>query len=382
MFTKVVAQDSIQNVLSKYSYSFSIKNGRIAGTGADYFVEKMKQCQFVLIGENHGSSQMGNIMTILIPLLSENGFSNLAIEVGPVSASKLQKMDNPGDIKAFNKKYYNGRYPIPFFTGVEDEKYLTAALLNKWKIWGLDQEFNNANEFLFDELLNTAKGSGNYSELIQLRDIAYGQVLQIKKNSSNADSSLLKDSLILKFFNAFNPDNKRATEIISALRKSWEIYSLYAQKKYNKNNTERAEYMKANFLANYNTETNNKQFPKVLVKLGHGHVTIGKSPLGVEDVGMMLHQLALKNNTKILHIAQRQRYVKGPLGLKQDYIKYSRDIAPVLKLARKKEWVIIDLQEFRRNHPDIQLDKGMKKEISQFDILLLTPVDRRVRKNR
>lgn len=382
------AQDNqITRELANYAYRFRMQHGKLSGKGYEYLKNKIDNHQFVLLGENHSSSKLSQLLAILIPELSEKGFQHLALEVGPISALRLQSYQSKADIQQalidLNRKFYNGRYPIPFFTTKEDAQFLAAALNQNWKLWGLDQEYNNGNEFLFDELFSTIKDEVKQEQIKPLKEAAVRRIAEIKRTDDKPECTFLTDTIIGSYFVAFESGNTRALEIIDATRKSWKIYCSYAEKKYKENNEERAKYMIQNFMMNYNISLGSGQhLPKVFIKLGHGHVTIGKSPLGVEDVGMMAHQLAIKNGTKCLHIAQRQRYVKGKLGLRQDYMKYSKDIAPILKLARKKEWVVIDLGEFKKNKSDIILTKGVQKEIERYDILLLTPTDKRGRKAR
>lgn len=383
---KVFAQnDSLTGILKKYAYPFQINNGLMNGPGADYLFRQIDSSQFLLLGENHQSSQLAKLNSMLIPLLDEKGFKNMAIEVGPFSATVLQQMGRKSDaeasLKYFNRRYYNGSYPIPFFTGKEDARYLSKALEKKWVLWGLDQEYNNSNEFLFDELLKFAEGKSEYDSIKKLKETAYSKLVLLKKTSVKPECSFLDDTDIEGFLRIISENSSIAGEMVAAIRKSWEIYCLYADKKYKENNTQRAEYMKANFMKNYNLVKGNGQSqPKVFIKLGHGHVTKGKSPLGVDDIGMMVRQLAETNRSLSLHIAQRQRYVKSKLGIRMDYIKYSREIAAILKLADKKKWVVIDLRAFKKNNPHIVLSKEIQKEIDRYDILLLTPIDKAVKK--
>lgn len=386
----LLAQDAIvRELLKKYTYEFTIKNGQLTGEGAAYLQKKIESSQFVLLGENHSSSQIAKLTRALIPLLAQNEFKNMAIETGPVSAGKLEELSTPEtataqQLKAFNKKYYNGKFPIPFFTGKEDAAFLQEASKNKMSLWGLDQEFNNANEYLLDELLNSIKGHESYNELARMKEEAVVGIRNIQKTGTKTECRMLKDSLILKFFASFESNNVKAQEIITAIKKSWEIYCLYEEQKYRENNTQRAEYMKTNFMSEYqNAKVNGQVLPKVFIKMGHGHVTIGNSPLGVEDIGKMVHQLAQSNGTGSLHIAQRQRYWKTKTGITIDYMnKYYKGLTPVMKLAKKNKWVLVDLQKFRQENKELILSKEMEKEIASYDMLLLCPADKKVKKNR
>lgn len=385
------AQEALtSNHLKEYSYKFSIDNNELKGEGAKVLLEKVKNSQFILIGENHSSSQLGKFTNALIPILSEFGFNNMALEIGPVSANKLKELseippETLARLKAFNKEYYNGMYPIVFFGGKEDALFLQAAREKKYGLWGLDQEYGNSNEYLLDELLLLAKAKDSYKEFEKMKNEALASLKLTKKSGSKSDCKLLYDSAILKYFSSFTSTESNAQEIITAMKKSWEIYCLYEEEKYDENNKLRAEYMKANFMSDYKkAQSNGQQFPKALIKMGHGHVTIGNSPLGVEDVGKMIRQLALANGTTSLHLAQRQRFWKSKLGLKFDFLRRSwgKELSPVLELAKRDRWVIIDMQKFREANKDIIISKPMAREISRYDVLLLTPLDKKVKKNR
>ena len=59
----------------------------------------------------------------------------------------------------FNTQTYalTGEVPIPFFDGKDDEMFLETALKNNFQIVGIDQEYQCAQFFLFDEILTLSK---------------------------------------------------------------------------------------------------------------------------------------------------------------------------------------------------------------------------------
>lgn len=363
---------------SPYVQSFTLEGDSLIGEGAKLLLGKISESQFVLIGENHNSSQLALLLKTLVPKLASYGFKNLALEVGPESAVKLNQLSDPYDatlnqLKLFNNKYYqNGQYPIVFFGGIEDGQFLREARKYNFNLLGLDQEYSNSYEYLFDELSNIEPLDP------ALQTAAKLQLREIRASGKDVECRLLRDGVITEYLNSFDDD--RSIRIIEALRKSWEIYCLYLEKKYKENNEIRAEYMRSNLLSYFD---GNDSIQKTLIKLGHSHTTKDTSPLGIDDIGKLVYSMANEQNLRSMHIAQRQRFVRTFLGFSSDYIKYSRDIEAVLRWGDKHKWVVIDMEKFRAEHSEMpNLSKSMKREIYSYDLILITPLDKRVRPNR
>ncbi len=377
-------QSDMGNIFKEHSAEFRIEKGRLTGEGAELILKKIQESQIVLLGENHNSSQIQRFTTSLIPFLNSIGYTNLFFEIGPVSAQKLMELSAEPDktlmhLKEFNKTYFNGQYPIVFFGGIEDAELLWVARQHNFSIHGLDQEYSNANEFLFDRIVDLGD---HQNSLIEQKESAKRSLIQIKKFSKTPECELYRDQHISTFLSSSSMVTGKQREIADALIKSWEIYCLFEEGKYKENNEQRAEYMKSNFMSHYTRLISANPYSKFFIKLGHGHVTRGKSPLGVDDVGHLAYTLTNANGQTSLHIAQRQRFWRSRLGFVFDLKKYSPQIAPILDLAKKDRWVLIDLEAVRNEKNRTPFEKAVEAEIAAYDILLLCPADKKVKKNR
>lgn len=138
--------------LEKHSFYFDISDNRLVGDGAKFLTDEIKQSQYVLLGEYHGSSRISEFTKAVIPIFHEAGCRTFALEIGPVSAEILSELSNDADRTVSNLKNFNSNYyvsdktrtftAIPFFTNVEDAQFLAEARKRKWNLLGLDQEFS------------------------------------------------------------------------------------------------------------------------------------------------------------------------------------------------------------------------------------------------
>lgn len=141
--------------LKPLSYSFKIENNKVIGPGADTLKSIIERSQFFMLGEEHRSPQISKLTNILLPYFANAGYDNFALEVGPFTADIIGKeIKKNNSLYGFNYSFYleNNDIPIPFFDGKDDDEFIKTASKNKFKLWGLDQEYLTAPLFLLDEV--------------------------------------------------------------------------------------------------------------------------------------------------------------------------------------------------------------------------------------
>jgi erythromycin esterase-like protein len=82
---------------------------RMTGRGAGLLRSAMEDARYVLIGEDHGTSQIPAFTSAVCALLGPQGFHTMAVEAGPMAAAIVQqgigRDDRREQIAESEKKY-------------------------------------------------------------------------------------------------------------------------------------------------------------------------------------------------------------------------------------------------------------------------------------
>ena len=380
-------------VASKTSY-FQIEEGGMKGNGANVIKEVLKKSQFFIIGEIHGSSQISNFTNAILPIAKKTGYRNFALEVGPHSAEVLNKISSTpkqtiSEMNKFNSKYYfedAEDTSIPFFKGVEDAQFLATAAALKFDLWGIDQEYYYAVFHLFDELLDIAKSKSNFEEIKTIKIQADSDVKKwfVKEENSNDEidvfGEILNEESVQRFFSQFNASDGRALEIIKDLKYSWDIYTNWR----NGSHATRISYMRSNFTKQYDAVKENKEFPKVLMKIGglHARRIIA---LDAYDMGHYLDEIAKAENQQSTSVIMSNRFLlrneKEIDVAKSGHVRAKR-LSDFYLQGKANEWTIINLKVMREamNAGTLKLPNDdsyheIRKLIEGYDYQVICPMD-------
>jgi len=373
---------------------FEVLNDKIVGDGSVTLEKIIKESQFIVYGERHNSSETSKFIKGIIPLLAQNNYNTLALEVGPHTAKKLIELsENPiqtvHNLKLFNTRYFNpeiGREPIPFFTGIEDAEFLSLASKYNFDIWGLDQEFYYSILFLTDELLKLEDDSSdNYQLKIKKQkvDVLIKNYFLKKKDYDSNEGvfkAILSEVEVKDFFKEFKSDE--ALQIIDDIKISWDIYNRWNRDSH----VDRISYMRNNFLHNYSQEGSK---PKVFVKVGQAHASKVISN-GAYDLGHFINEIALDENSQCTTLNSWQRFYLNEEGKETDYLhhkayaRYKRFLA----FGHKESWTIINLKSIREDilNGKVSLPTNgdyhaLKELIDGYDYQLILPLDKRITYN-
>lgn len=363
------------------SYSFKIENNKVIGPGADTLKRIIERSQFFMLGEEHRSPQISKLTNILLPYFANAGYENFALEVGPFTAGIIEKeIRKNNSLYGFNHSFYleNNDIPIPFFDGKEDDQFIKTAIKNKFKLWGLDQEYLTAPLFLLDEIFK--KSAHN-----DLANDAYVKAKTYLKKELDDLNNDKKNNYYDMFIgdNSFTEYIKYADKlaqqnIIAALKTSMHIYKISHSKL---SNELRSSYMKRNFSLYYNS-VHSKILPKVLIKMGSMHLGWGKSWLDIYDLGNMVNELAMFNNTRSTSINCFSRFITNEDGTISDYMEDEdgKNYALILELATKDEWVLVDSKKIMEaaKKKRTKLNTDLMFLLSRYEYILLAPLKTKV----
>ena len=375
-----------EHVRNHTSY-FTLSNGIISG--ADSLLTEIEESQFIALGELHNRQKLSHFTTALLDTAASFGFQHFAVETGPYSAEKLEQLiaDGPEQVSEFYDEYSYplfGITPIPFFTGQADLEMLETANREGYDLWGIDQEFAFAPQFLINELV---KATGN-NLTDEQRDLnsslgwdIYWKQLRAQIFSSYDYSCTLKNSEDLKtYLNSFDSSDSTVISIKDAMMKSLDIYCMYESGNYRDSNQTRIAYFKSNFDKGMNRAMAQDSIPKVILKMGSYHSGRERSPLNYYDIGNHVQQWADSLNTQSFHIRFLSRYIDGEDMMESDNYSASRNFMTVGDTDR---WAMIDVRPLRRMLADGSLNatEFEIREINNYDVILIMPDDTRVERH-
>lgn len=343
-----------------------------------FFNKKIENTQFIMLGEQHGIQEVGEITNQLYNLAKPEGYSTLCIETSPFAAKMLDlQLSSTKNAEESLRKLY-AKYPItiPFYNNKNDIKLFENVKNNNGEIWGIDQVFMVEFRLIFDYLVHL-----NDNERLKkavkplLNEAILGFEKTVKEKNMMAPFIFkYSDDLHTKLLSLANSNEEK--NILNDLKKTKEIYTYNFQKEYYKNNNERAKLMKSNFINYYNKALQKDRLPKVVFKLGANHVSRGLTTTNVFDISNMISELAVINNKKSLHI-----YAIGVNGTKNlghpfapvsvipfdESKKLPKEISEIIANQTKK-YIIIDAEKLRSKANS--LSKKMKNLVLKYDVLI------------
>jgi hypothetical protein len=377
-------------------YQIAVQEGRLSGTGVGVLQNALTGAQFVLIGEDHGISQIPQFAGAVCDLLGPQGFHTMAVETGPLAADELQQWiatdSSRESLIAFEKKFPE---TIAFYNYQEEYDLLThcvrAAQGREFRLWGLDQELMGASGLILTRILETHPGKQAADEaqrLLQKNDDSHAVAV---KSGSPGDIFMMtaSDDELNKLRDLLQTEgNATSQALIEALIKSRDIYQKNMNGSGYESNRERALLMKSNFVSDYKQATQaDGAPPKVLFKFGAWHMYKGINPLLNNDMGNFVTEFADSQGTTSLHIA-----ILGVKGSQLRFAGIGRPAQPAdFNLAEDKDsdflflkpmfdnlenegWTMFDLRGLRKGFHTLEpVDKEMERMIFGYDLLVLIP---------
>jgi hypothetical protein len=389
-------QDKFTERLLQNRYQLTVQDGRFSGPAASVLQDAVSGAQFVLIGEDHGISQIPQFAGAVCEMVGPQGFHTMAVETGPLAAGELQQWvahdDGRTQLMGFEKKYPE---TIAFFNFQEEFDLLSrcarSAQGGKFHLWGLDQELMGASGFILTQILATHPGPEATSEvqlLLQKNDAARAAAVKsgnpgetYMMAASDQDLNHLRDLLRKQ-------GNPTSQSLMDALIESREIYQKNMNGSGYDSNRQRALLMKATFERAYQQAAQAEgKPPKVLMKFGGDHTYKGFNPLRNNDLGNLVAELADAQGTRSLHLlilgakGSQLRFAgigrpfqPGEFNLAQDKDSDFLFLKPMFDNLENEGWTMFDLRGLRKGFRSLgPVDKELERMIFGNDLLVLIP---------
>ena len=198
----------------------------------------------------------------------------------------------------------------------------------------------------------------------------------------------LNSIAINSFFNLLDSSNMEVKNIVEEMKRSWKIYELNSIDRL-RSFEERGALMKEHFLSYFHSVSQNKESPKILIKLGAMHTMRGKTPLQIEDIGEVIATLAEEQAVKDINLFFMFRYyidTEEELGYfdnAEGNSKWLQDRRPFMLQGKVNQWTLLDLKALHdfTKEEEIYVNPVLQSFIDRHDYIILPPATQDIQKN-
>jgi hypothetical protein len=282
--------------------ALEVKQGNLAGPGAELIRSELAKAQFVLFGEEHGFADSPILLRAIAHEARPLGFKYHVVEVGPLSTRMIRETLSRDGVSGLHKLVHEVPLGIPFLS-LKDDAELAGDFLGQDSkgtpfLVGVDQEFIGSPPFHLKRLVEIAPND-------MAKTAAANLLAEEKEAAEKADQ---KKFLMTRFrdadFDALAAQFKgqdEAQNIIAELKESAAIYQLWMSGHNYENNARRARLLAKNFLAACKLMADAQ--PKIVFKMGLEHVALGTTTINTVDLGTLATSMARMNGQTALRIA-------------------------------------------------------------------------------
>lgn len=268
-----------------------------AGPGLGRLLEKARQSQFFLVGEEHGIAENPQLVAELFTTLVADGYEKLVIEVSPPIARILDEAARVGGIEGLRTLYATPGGEPAFF-GMREEAQMLARVRGSLPdadevFWGVDYEVASDRPILrkLRAMRRPASTDAPLEALVAASSAAWSRYEETRNPqfifSFSGDPALVK-----AVKDAWPDPDASAARILDTLQQTLEINRHWVEGRNWESNASRAALLRANFLDYWEASGPVGKRPKVLAKLGANHLLRGLNVTGTFDLGTLLPELA------------------------------------------------------------------------------------------
>src|SRR5215212_1664634 len=137
-----------------------VKDGKLAGAGAEVIRGELAKAQFILWGEEHGFADSPIVLRAIAREAKPLGFKYHVVEVGPLSTRMIRETLARDGVPGLHKIVHEVPLGIPFLSLKDDAElasdFLGADSKGSPFLLGIDQEFIGSPTFHLKRLVEIA----------------------------------------------------------------------------------------------------------------------------------------------------------------------------------------------------------------------------------
>jgi erythromycin esterase-like protein len=285
-------ETQLDTLIRRTSHRIELRDGSLAGPGAEWLATRTAGARFVMLGEDHGNAGIARFAAGLARQMGEAGPLYTAVEVDPLIATELDAMLRGDDLTALRAFLERDGHAlsVPFFTWTEEAEFLREALRHgpagTQSVWGLDQAFIGAAYVWLDRIAALATTPDARAQAVRLAARAKADIMSFLGTVDVAELERLRNALT-------DPAEGPVRRLAGLLARSARIYGPFVRGG------------GSVFAANLDRETLMKQLfrehaeaaaardgtpPRVLLKFGANHLMRGLSHTHVPSLGNFLYE--------------------------------------------------------------------------------------------
>lgn len=270
------------------------------GPGWDRLVEKGREAQFFMLGEEHGIAENPQMAAALFRALAPSGFTRVAIEVSPVMAGELDQALLDGGIEGLRRLYADEGSRAAFF-GMREEAEMLAAMRaalpdRRPFLWGCDYEVGGDRRLIsiLKAMPKPRTAQTAVTALESASNDSWARYHQTR-NPQFAYSFSGDPALVRAVRAAWPGANARAREIMTSLEETFEINRLFLSGRGYESNLRRGNLLRTNFANHWRAGS---RAPRVFLKFGASHLMRGVNITDTFDIGSLVPEIAMLAGTK------------------------------------------------------------------------------------
>jgi hypothetical protein len=296
-----------------------------SGAGWDRLLAEAQTAHFVLLGEEHGVSQIPALARQLMLALRPSGYERLALEISAPVAMELDRAALAGidGIRRFNAEYPPG----PAFYNYREEAEFVAEVRKAFPasmhvLWGLDYEVIQDRR-LIARLRSQAPPEARAAvRALEDASAALWNKYETTRNPQFIFSFAGDPALIKAIRTVWREPDSSSSVILDVLEGTLETNALWVKGRAWESNDRRTTLMRAALARYWRAEKARGRSPKVMFKFGASHMARGRDMSEVYDIGDMAAEAAALDGGHSYHVfiapprsAQHGRFNPATMGL-------------------------------------------------------------------
>jgi len=384
---KPTKADKITAAATEHRLALDFDGDTFSGPAWDRLLAEGRRAQFFLVGEEHGIAENPMLVGQLFPVLAEEGYSKLAIEISPTMASLLDAALVYDGLDGLRELFAQPGGE-PAFYGMQEEAEMLATVraalpAGKPVLWGTDYEVAGDRQLL--QLLERAKkpaaADAALDHLIAASDASWAEYAET--GSPQFIFSFAGDPALVRAVREAwpNPDPRSAV-ILNTLEKTLATNQLWMQGKGWESNRARAALQRENFLRYWRAAKQRGETPRVMAKYGGSHMVQGLSQTAVYDLGTLLPEIAALEGGRSFSMMIVPGAGSSVAGLNPSTWTYEprpvdgsylAGLEPLMSAAHEDAFTLIDLVALRPvvGMSGKDVDKELFRTVHGFDMLLI-----------
>lgn len=307
---QTAAKPTLEERLARAAAENAVRLGfdgrTFSGPGWDRLVSEGRAAQAFLLGEEHGIAENPKLAAALFEALVPAGYARFVIEVSWPMADALDGAARQG--VAGLRRQFAEPGGEPAFFGMKEEAEMLVAVRAAVPgdvpvFWGVDYEVGG-DRLLLSRLADRAVPASASAPLARLRDAASAAWAEYAASGdiSKAFSFAGDPALVVAVRDAWPAPDAETHRVLDALEQTLQINRLWVERRRYDSNRRRADFLRANFRAHWQSAASAGPVPRVFAKLGASHLVRGLNPNEVFDIGTLAPELAEAAGGRTFHL--------------------------------------------------------------------------------